>query len=451
MASADLVNIWDEPADQVTPSKRAVPIDIDDADDADAPSSSRLHKRPALFLPSDESDDEAAAPPARPDIDALFDNADEPDAMEAFQDLAPALDLAALRREADARNARAARAEFEKQVPAAATQPSGSDGRKKKGKGKGGDALGDGDASGEEEDKPKKRKPLPRLDEARLLGKDGFPQLVKDTKYWKPKGKGYEALDLDRVLQTYQFWAHKMYPKMKFKDTVERVEKLCHSRRMHVALSVWRDQEKGLINGIDPSLLEPDEKDGNSESEVIDLTDGAAAKKSSPQSSRNSSPAPSRAGPRVIEIDDEDDLFSSSARRASLPPATPSPGPSTTPSDDFDMDMLDMDALLEEEAAMRAAAAPAVPAPTHAYKSNVPEDDDEDQAMWDALDMEAAAAPKPMPREPARVADEDEDDLWDLMREAEQQQSSAAAVKSAASVQKPPTPTNDEGWDDMYL
>jgi hypothetical protein len=34
------------------------------------------------------------------------------------------------------------------------------------------------------------------LDEMRLLGKDGFPQLLKDTKNFKPKGKGHEVITI---------------------------------------------------------------------------------------------------------------------------------------------------------------------------------------------------------------------------------------------------------------
>src|SRR5882762_10081140 len=51
--------------------------------------------------------------------------------------------------------------------------------------------------------------------------------------YWMDDG---QTTDLNRLLQVYQFWAHKMYPKTQFKDTVDRVEKLCHSKRMHVRL-----------------------------------------------------------------------------------------------------------------------------------------------------------------------------------------------------------------------
>ena len=50
------------------------------------------------------------------------------------------------------------------------------------------------DGEGEAEDDGKnKRKLVPKLDEARLLGKNGFLQLVKETKRFKPKGKGHEV------------------------------------------------------------------------------------------------------------------------------------------------------------------------------------------------------------------------------------------------------------------
>nr|GAT53211.1 predicted protein [Mycena chlorophos] len=91
----------------------------------------------------------------------------------------------------------------------------------------------------------KPRKKLPRLDEGRLVGDNGFPQLIHDTKHFRVKGKGHEASDLNRLLNVYQFWTHKLYPKTPFKETVERVEKLCHSKRMQNMLSQWRDEAHG--------------------------------------------------------------------------------------------------------------------------------------------------------------------------------------------------------------
>ena len=44
----------------------------------------------------------------------------------------------------------------------------------------------------------------------------------------------YQLQDLNRLFAVYQFWAHKMYPKLQFGDVVNRVEKLCHQKRLHV-------------------------------------------------------------------------------------------------------------------------------------------------------------------------------------------------------------------------
>lgn len=52
-----------------------------------------------------------------------------------------------------------------------------------KGKGKG---KGDGEQK-------ERRKPM-RLDEARLVGPTGFPQLIEDTKHFRIKGKGHEVI-----------------------------------------------------------------------------------------------------------------------------------------------------------------------------------------------------------------------------------------------------------------
>ncbi|TFY76324.1 hypothetical protein EWM64_g7688 [Hericium alpestre] len=447
-----LDDIWDLPAENASdiPLK---PIEIDDSDD-EAPVGPRKAKRP-LFLPSDSDEDQASASkPAsrtnqtskssRPEIDALFEDLDNPEA-----DLAPALDLEALRREADARNAKAAEKEFA--LPDSSSKH-GAD--KGKGEGKGGkDVLLDDDDEGGDDKPKKKRKPLPKMDETRLLGKDGFPQLVKDTKYFKPKGKGYEAADLDRVLQIYQFWTHRMYPKTKFRDTVERVEKLCHSRRVQVALSVWRDESKGLVNG---------RKIPDGEDEVIDLTDGEASDDDDDKpprktkSAKDTSPAP---------IDLDSDAEGLLPQHISVPPSSSSP--TSAPEDDFDLDAL----LAQEEARLNADPPVTRTNPSVGASYRAPDVTDEDEAMWDALDMDLDSAPPPPPASrpavPPPMVDEDED-MWDVVREMEQEQQTSASTNAAAShlprndqvptsqaaavaKETPPRATNDEGWDDMYL
>ncbi|KAJ7219324.1 replication fork protection component Swi3-domain-containing protein, partial [Mycena pura] len=117
------------------------------------------------------------------------------------------------------------------------------------------------DKSGGEKDAKKQKKKIARLDEGRLVDDNGFPRLAEDTKAFKIKGKGHEA-HLSRLLQVYQFWTHRLYPKTPFKETIDRVEKLCHSKRMHNMLSVWRDQAHGKQSGAD----------GDEDDELLDLS-----------------------------------------------------------------------------------------------------------------------------------------------------------------------------------
>ena len=195
----DINDIWDLP---VETSVSHLPADNPNGDGSGNTSPSRASSHP-LFLPSDDDEDTTAAAaaatataaeptnPQNADIDALFEGLDDMD--DSFHELAPSLDLDALRREADARNTRAVRAEIAAMVPTAELS-SAAAGNKTNANGRKGGALdgigGEGEA---EDDEKKKRKPVPKLDEARLLGKNGFLQLIKDTKHFKPKGKGHEV------------------------------------------------------------------------------------------------------------------------------------------------------------------------------------------------------------------------------------------------------------------
>ena len=190
----DINDIWDLPISHL-------PADTSNRDGSDNTPPSRASSRP-LFLPSDDDEDTtaaaAAATGAEPrnqknaDIDALFEGLDDID--DSFQELGPSLDLDALRREADARNTRAVRAEIAAMVPTAGLSSAAAGDKTNASGRKGGGPLDGIDGEGEaEDDGKKKRKPVPKLDEARLLGKNGLLQLVKDTKHFKPKGKGHEV------------------------------------------------------------------------------------------------------------------------------------------------------------------------------------------------------------------------------------------------------------------
>ncbi|KAH9996821.1 replication fork protection component Swi3-domain-containing protein [Russula vinacea] len=376
----------------------------------DLPHSPRASSNPPLFLPSDDDEDldEDTAPNAQPN------------------QLAPALDLDALRREADARNAHAVRAEIGATVPSAA-EPSAA---AKTSGGKGGGALGGIDGEGDDDGK-KKRKPVPKLDEARLLGKDGLLQLVKDTKNFKPKGKGHETADLDRVLQVYQFWTHKLYPKTRFKETVDRVEKLCHSKRMQVALSVWRDEANGLVNGVRlPPADDNNDSDSDSDSDSGRVPRGneavtTMADEDASSSSRPSSPARSRlrqgnGASAATDSDGEggDPHLSSDASHP--PPSSP----------DRDEATIELDALLEMEKASHAPTN--IASTSHGWKTSTvtrwlwtktrisPPAMDNDEEMWDIMDeleqekaKESVQRPDPVQVAPA-AGDAQADDLDDM-------------------------------------
>ncbi|KAH7926302.1 Swi3-domain-containing protein [Leucogyrophana mollusca] len=439
-----LEDIWDAP---ISPPRSQEPADSNRSP-KNTSSSPQKRSRPSLFL--SDSDDElpvtkkpSSSAPVRPDIDAMFEDMEDDDDL-AYKPLAPALDFEALRRQADAKHAKSAASRPaltpHQILPSSSPGPdnnAGDDGPddstkgKKKGKG--------------EEDGKKERKKLPKLDEARLLGPNGFPQLIKDTKDFRIKGKGNEASDLNRILQVYQFWTHKMYPKTQFRDTVERVEKICHSKRMHVALSVWRDEAKGLVNGKKP------DDDGE---DVIDLT-----------SDRD--PSGGVGGSRSGTEEDD----------------APSHPPSLPPSSDGEDDDFDIDAVIREEeerlAAMRAAnltsTSPPRTAPKATYRSQPNTDADppslmdvDEDMMWDEIDAFQDPLLQPSPRSTTASSqvpdasttsntDHDQDeDMWDVVRELEGVENiSSKTVKVPAALDgtdaNTTRATNDDDWDDMYL
>lgn len=92
----------------------------------------------------------------------------------------------------------------------------------------------------------KKRKPVPKLDEERLLSDAGIPKLRKITKQrLRFKGKGHEFSDMSRLLNTYQLWLDDLYPRAKFRDALAMVEKVGHSKRMQVTRRAWLEETKG--------------------------------------------------------------------------------------------------------------------------------------------------------------------------------------------------------------
>ncbi|RMZ80801.1 hypothetical protein DV737_g2820, partial [Chaetothyriales sp. CBS 132003] len=96
----------------------------------------------------------------------------------------------------------------------------------------------------------KKRQAIAKLDEARLLSEPGIPRirrLARSGKIAKTlgfKGKGHEFSDVARLLNYYQIWLDGLYPRAKFADGLQLIEKAGHSKRMNVVRKTWIDEGK---------------------------------------------------------------------------------------------------------------------------------------------------------------------------------------------------------------
>ncbi|KAG6866958.1 hypothetical protein C0991_003874 [Blastosporella zonata] len=419
-----LDDIWEEPIDETpavrTSSATREPLFLAESDDEDVP-------QPHLKNVPDV------------DIDAIFAEVEEEDDPFIIKPLTSNLNTEALTRAAEARHKRA--------MPSLTPHPIMSSSPPRD--------MGDDQAikqSGADKGKDgkKERKKPMRLDEGRLLSPNGFPKLIKNTKNFRTKGKGHEVTDLNRLLQMYGYWTHELYPKTTFRDTVERVEKLCHSKRMHVALSVWRDEAHGLVNG---RQLEDDE-------EIIDLTEN-----------RHDAPLTHNTTSRASSPTSNGAAYASSSSR---PPSRPPSSGSELDDDDFDIDAVIRD---EEERLARERE-------TNSNVSSVSvrdtekggivlDEDGDDAAMWDALDsmqgtmpqaiepsatqsrideddamwndIDALAAP-PAPPSPVRV---DEEDMWDVVRELENGTTASKARPMVAAPSQADSVSEDE-WDSVY-
>lgn len=58
--------------------------------------------------------------------------------------------------------------------------------------------------------------------------------LHKICRTFKFKGKGHEREDLQELLKVLEHWAHRLYPKLPFKDTLEQIEKLGTKKNVQV-------------------------------------------------------------------------------------------------------------------------------------------------------------------------------------------------------------------------
>lgn len=104
----------------------------------------------------------------------------------------------------------------------------------------------------------KQRKKIPKLDADRLLSDPGIPKMRKlfrdrdIKKKLRLKGKGHEFSDAARLLNYYQMWLDQLYPRAKFADALQLVEKAGHTKKMQMYRKSWIDEGKpGYVRSND--------------------------------------------------------------------------------------------------------------------------------------------------------------------------------------------------------
>ena len=79
----------------------------------------------------------------------------------------------------------------------------------------------------------------PGIPKLRALARSG--QIAKKLHL---KGKGHEFSDAAKLLNYYQLWLDNLYPRAKFADGLQLVEKAGHSKRMQTMRKEWIDEGK---------------------------------------------------------------------------------------------------------------------------------------------------------------------------------------------------------------
>lgn len=79
----------------------------------------------------------------------------------------------------------------------------------------------------------------PGIPKLRALARSG--QIAKKLRL---KGKGHEFSDAAKLLNYYQLWLDNLYPRAKFADGLQLIEKAGHSKRMQTMRKEWIDEGK---------------------------------------------------------------------------------------------------------------------------------------------------------------------------------------------------------------
>ena len=79
------------------------------------------------------------------------------------------------------------------------------------------------------------RKPIPKLDNDRIMGARGVHTLEELFADFKPRGRGHEFEDLDIVMKKMEHWAHRLFPKLPFNSVLEIIANRLGKRKVLIA------------------------------------------------------------------------------------------------------------------------------------------------------------------------------------------------------------------------
>ncbi|CAK9806214.1 Protein TIPIN homolog [Anthophora quadrimaculata] len=104
------------------------------------------------------------------------------------------------------------------------------------------------------------RNPLPKLNTERLKGPKGIHTIEKYFEGFKFHGKGYEKIDLDKIMKRLEHWGHRLFPKLDFDDFLERLEKLGTKKDLQVFITRYRqDMIDNDNDGVDQDIIDAEE------------------------------------------------------------------------------------------------------------------------------------------------------------------------------------------------
>ena len=116
---------------------------------------------------------------------------------------------------------------------------------------------------------PNAKKTINNLDEMtkKLVGPRGFKdlyELVSAKKFHKSADSEFKNLAI--LIASSEYWAHRLYPNLRFSDAIERLERLGERRDVRAALARYQSEVTGINEQID-ELNNRHNDDENNENE----------------------------------------------------------------------------------------------------------------------------------------------------------------------------------------